>query len=300
MLNVLDDSHDIGVYDEGHKNDETIEQEKVIYKRPAFIVDHPENTYITVEKALEYCGDNSTYSKRCLYLLILLFMLNSFVTMGWPLYFDGNEYKCKNSSGEYVPCDIKTACKNEDKGDIQIVGTRTLTYEFHLICNNGSILLPVAAWIPFANSLYFFGMIMSGLSISILSDWKGRRPLLLISMLISTVSMCLMGVAPNILVCCVLFFFSGFGFAAQEVLSLVYSSEISGKRFRNHSMVILMVVWGASQVLLGFLFNFISYWRYIFVFVIGVPCGLSLIIAYFFLDETPRYLVSRMKFDVYR
>lgn len=141
-------------------------------------------------------------------------------------------------------------------------------------------------------------MILSGVSVSILADWKGRRPALLVSVLVTAAAMSLMGVAPNMLVCCGLFFVSGFGLAAQEIVSYVYSAEISGRRFRNHSMVALNIIWGGSQVLLGFIFQFMSNWRYVFVFVIGLPSAVALLLAYFFLDETPRYLVSQQLFEV--
>ncbi len=141
-------------------------------------------------------------------------------------------------------------------------------------------------------------MILSGVSVSILADWKGRRIALLVSVLVTAGAMSLMGLAPNMLVCCALFFVAGFGFAAQEIVSYVYSAEISGRRFRNHSMVALNIIWGGSQVLLGFLFNFVSYWRFVFVFVIGLPSAGALLLAYFFLDETPRYFVSQLQFEV--
>lgn len=49
------------------------------FKKPAFNVRRPWNTFITIDqvsfnlifKALDYSGDNSTYSKRCLYLLMI-------------------------------------------------------------------------------------------------------------------------------------------------------------------------------------------------------------------------------------
>ena len=91
-----------------------------------------------MRQALEYCGDNSTYSKRCLYLLGFLYMLNSFLTMGWPLYFDGNEFECRSEKGVFVPCDLKKACKFERlEENVRITGKQTLTREFYLICSSG-------------------------------------------------------------------------------------------------------------------------------------------------------------------
>jgi viroplasmin and RNaseH domain-containing protein len=47
------------------------ELEKKRFKKPAFDVPRPQNTFISIDQALEYSGDNSTYSKRCLYILML-------------------------------------------------------------------------------------------------------------------------------------------------------------------------------------------------------------------------------------
>jgi len=46
----------------------SLESEK--FKKPAFNVVRPWNTFISIDQALEYSGDNSTYSKRCLYILM--------------------------------------------------------------------------------------------------------------------------------------------------------------------------------------------------------------------------------------
>jgi hypothetical protein len=54
------------------------------YKIPAFSVDHPSTTYITIDQAMSYTGDNSKYSKRCLYILSILWVIHSMLTMGFP------------------------------------------------------------------------------------------------------------------------------------------------------------------------------------------------------------------------
>lgn len=155
----------------------------------------------------------------------------------------------------------------------------------------------LANWIPFASTVYFSGMMLSGVIIPVLSDIKGRRIVLLSSILFTGILMITIGFSPSILflTCCL--FVTGFGFASIEIMTLVYSSEISGTRFRNHSIVALVTVWGFSQVVLGFIFTFLSNWRYIFVFVIGVPLVLLFGAAIVLFDETPRYLVNGLMFD---
>lgn len=152
-------------------------------------------------------------------------------------------------------------------------------------------------WIPLSSSVYFFGMILSGVLIPFFADWKGRRMALICSSVVTGLGMITLGLSPNVIFLVVMFFIVGIGFAAQEIITLVYCSEISGKSFRNHSMVIILTLSGISQVTLGLMFAFIYYWRHVFVLAIGVPAVLCSIVIYFFLDETPRFLVSKLQFS---
>ena len=59
----------------------------------------------------------------------------------------------------------------------------------------------------------------------------------------------------------------------------------------------LITVWAAAQIIMGLVFNFVGNWRYMFLFVMGAPFLLCVFLAFFYMDETPRYLVSRKKFE---
>ena len=135
-------------------------------------------------------------------------------------------------------------------------------------------------------------MLIRGIVMPIISDVKGRKLSLFVTMLVSGVSVIIMGLSPNILLWSFFIPIAGFGFAGIEIISLAYTAEISGRRFRNHSGAAFLTVWGLSQVLLGFIFTFQNNWRYIFIFVIGLPCLVFFLVAIFLFDETPRYLVS--------
>lgn len=91
---------------------------------------------------------------------------------------------------------------------------------------------------------------------------------------------------------------AGFGLSGLEITSLVYVSEISGKRFRNNSNVVLNIAWGLSQVLLGIIFPLLQNWRFVFVGVMGVPFLGLVLVGFWIFDETPRYLVNKHKIDV--
>ena len=136
------DGEEVEFPDDDAKVDMSIvDIEHMEYKQAAFSVEHPESTFITLEKALEYCGDNSTYSKRCLYVLSLLWLLNGFLATGWPLYFDGNTLKCTDQSGDSYSCNTAQACQLRSS-QVEILGHATITQEFGLICGK-------ANWVPF-------------------------------------------------------------------------------------------------------------------------------------------------------
>lgn len=71
--------------------------------------------------------------------MAIFMMLNSFLTMGWPLYFEGNDFMCKDEFGYYKTCDLKVACKEGRSDEIIIIGKNTLVKDFRLICENGRI-----------------------------------------------------------------------------------------------------------------------------------------------------------------
>lgn len=141
-------------------------------------------------------------------------------------------------------------------------------------------------------------MMVSGIIAPVLGDKRGRKIALIVSIIIAATAVIALGLSPNIVFACGCFFFAGVGFAGIEIVSLVYSTEISGKRFRNHSMVALNIVWAVSQVLLGFIYNFVNYWRYVFIGLMGVPCVLCLLAALYIFDETPRYLAINHRYEV--
>jgi MFS transporter, OCT family, solute carrier family 22 (organic cation transporter), member 1 len=110
------------------------------------------------------------------------------------------------------------------------------------------------------------------------------------------ISLLLCGLSPDITVLLIAITIGGVATSGFETLIYVYTSEVSGGRFRNFSVVTLGFVWAVAQVLTSPLFYIISEWRAIFIGVIAIPFLISLIPTYFFIFETPRYLVSKKQF----
>lgn len=218
--------------------------------------------------------------------------INSFLTMGWPLFFQGNRYRCSDKyTLEDGECNLKLACKAKDT--ILIEGRETLVKDFGLICSK-------ADTISYSNSILFLSMVVSGFVFPLISDYRGRKIALLLGFFISGVSIFAAGFASNFFFWQVCIAVAGFGISGVEIVSLVYVSEISASRYRNHAMVALTTIWAVSQVFLGVIFTLVNNWRYIFTLVMGSPYLISLVISVFVFYETPRYYLSIANFEVSR
>jgi len=94
----------------------------------------------------------------------------------------------------------------------------------------------------------------------------------------------------------VFIFLAGLGVSGFETLAYVYTSEVSGGRFRNFSVVTLGTVFALAQVFTSPVFYIGGDWRNILVIIIGIPFLISLLPTIGLVYETPRWLVSRKQF----
>jgi len=69
---------------------------------------------------------------------------------------------------------------------------------------------------------------------------------MLVSILMGSISIIVLGLTYNIKVLIVSLFSIGFFMNGYETICLVYVTEISAKRFRNFSTVTLLSVWAIS------------------------------------------------------
>ncbi|CAL0305909.1 unnamed protein product [Lupinus luteus] len=132
-----------------------------------------------------------------------------------------------------------------------------------------------------------------------ISDWLGRRPMLIISSVLYFVGSLVMMWSPNVYVLCLARLLDGFGIGLAVTLVPVYISETapseirgslntlpqftgSGGMFLSYSMVFLMS------------FNASPNWR-LMLGLLSIPSLLYFLLALFFLPESPRWLVSKGK-----
>lgn len=263
------------------------------FKKPDIEVARPSKTYIFLDQALLYVGDNSLFSKRILGFFCFLWISYTFLFMGMPLLLEGDRIIfCPTDGGDYEMCPERDACANYPLGQLLIQPSNSIIAEFQLICHRKAL-------IPYINAIIYTSIFFAGPLFSMLSNRFGRKRAVMVAGCLSSAAIICAGLMTNFYLWLALVFLAGGGFVGLEIVGRVYLSEISGSNFRINSMAFLNLVWAASQILLVLVKTVVNYWRYIFVYFMGFGAFAALLVAHmFFMEESPKYLLHKHKIEV--
>jgi MFS family permease len=159
----------------------------------------------------------------------------------------------------------------------------------------------------FLTAAVFMGMLLGGLLCGYLSDIIGRKPCLLYSLGINTIAGFCSAFAPNIDILIGLRIISGIGIGGSVPVVFSLGAEIfpSFTRGKYLSIVAAFFMVGAlyasitAWIMLGKTLNG-SYimpgvtWRG-YAIVSGIPALIAFIVSFYYLPESPRYLMDRGK-----
>ncbi|GMJ02798.1 tonoplast monosaccharide transporter2 [Hibiscus trionum] len=132
-----------------------------------------------------------------------------------------------------------------------------------------------------------------------LSDWLGRRPMLIISSILYFVSGLVMLWSPNVYVLCVARLLDGFGIGIVVTLVPLYISETAPSEIRG-LLNTLPQLTGSGGMFLSYCMVFgVSLmdspsWR-LMLGILSIPSLLYFALMVFYLPESPRWLVSKGK-----
>ncbi|KAJ0085345.1 hypothetical protein Patl1_09355 [Pistacia atlantica] len=130
-----------------------------------------------------------------------------------------------------------------------------------------------------------------------ISDWLGRRPMLIVSSVLYFVSGLIMLWSPNVYVLCLARLLDGFGIGLAVTLVPVYISETAPSEIRG-LLNTLPQFTGSGGMFLSYCMVFgmslttSPSWR-LMLGVLSIPSLLYFALAVFFLPESPRWLVSK-------
>ncbi|KAL4457087.1 hypothetical protein ABPG74_014725 [Tetrahymena malaccensis] len=196
------------------------------------------------------------------------------------------DYDCKGQ----IPaneCDSNWACKQDNFMDYVIINKNSLVFYFDppLICDQ-SYLYDILC------SLSQIGCLVGFLVFSWFADNKGRKTALFWSWMIGTVGVFLSGFSNNIILFAIGFFLQGFGTNPAIIIHFSFLNEHSLGKFRELSSIGVQVFWGIGESFLVLAAYLVPYWRYLILFVFGIPVAL-LNFGIFFVQESPKYLYEK-------
>ncbi|WCJ44751.1 tonoplast monosaccharide transporter2 [Euphorbia peplus] len=129
------------------------------------------------------------------------------------------------------------------------------------------------------------------------SDWLGRRPMLIISSVLYFVSALVMFWSPNVYVLCAARLLDGFAIGLAVTLIPVYISETAPSDIRG-TLNTLPQFTGSGGMFLSYCMIFLMSlapspsWR-VMLGVLSIPSLLYFVLTIFYLPESPRWLVSK-------
>lgn len=159
--------------------------------------------------------------------------------MGFPLLFQPPTFQCYDpQSNNFTLCTEIEACENQEKfeknpeifhnNDPFLIdkenSSHSLVIDFELYCGRKNL-------IGFCGSVFFIGALVAGYIFPKIAEKRGRKEAILLSLLLSGISICIAGLSTSIYFFSLMIFISGIGLNGFETLTLVYITEISGKKF---------------------------------------------------------------------
>ncbi|KAG2319634.1 hypothetical protein Bca4012_054122 [Brassica carinata] len=134
-----------------------------------------------------------------------------------------------------------------------------------------------------------------------ISDWLGRRPMLILSSVMYFLSGLIMWWSPNVYVLCLARLLDGFGAGLAVTLVPVYISETAPPEIRGQLNTLPQFL-GSGGMFLSYCMVFVMSlsdapsWRGM-LGVLSIPSLVYLFFTVFYLPESPRWLVSKGRMD---
>ncbi|KAL8609047.1 hypothetical protein ACOMHN_059860 [Nucella lapillus] len=202
----------------------------------------------------------------------------------------------KRSHVIYRSCDVLVTSKSGDNrsevcaaGEFRYLlpeGEKTVVMEWDLVCDQ-AYLTHLAA------TVYYCGVMLGGFACGYLSDYFGRRPVILAGLAGGTVLGTALGFVQNFPVFLVLRFIVGFLMQGLHMASYIMAVELFPVKERTLAGCVIQVFWGGAVLALGGVAWLLKDWRHIQL-AISLPSVLAL--SYVWLvPESLRWLLAKEK-----
>ncbi|XP_051940762.1 solute carrier family 22 member 7-like isoform X3 [Hippocampus zosterae] len=178
-------------------------------------------------------------------------------------------------------------CQNGWVYDASIMKS-TLATEWDLVCERKRLNKSTA-------TIFFLGVMFGAAVIGHLSDRFGRKIMLLVSFLITSIFGFASALSSSYVMLAVMRFLTGFGASGVSIVGVVLTIEWADIKHRSSLLILLSMDWSIGSVLLGAFAYLVNDWRYLMA-VSTIPL-LPALIYWWWIPESARWLVSQGKID---
>jgi MFS family permease len=246
---------------------------------------------LSVEKALQVCGNNNRYQKIFFIAVTLTWFSVDFISICFPLLELMPNFKCKNELGSWEYCDETKYCEglnnNSQNVDVEITYHNLLT-AFGLYCEKTKVIL--------IGVIYTLGIVSGAFLCSKFSDILGRKPVLLICQLMFAIAGVCMIFSPNAYVLLIVLFLMGVACAGGTMVSYLFIYEVLSLSKRSIYGTLINSSFALAGIVYFTLFRYLQNWVYIACLCIGVDVIAGILILTYF-TESPRYLISKGRIE---
>ncbi|EGR33885.1 major facilitator superfamily protein, putative [Ichthyophthirius multifiliis] len=196
------------------------------------------------------------------------------------LFYQEPVFKC----GDNRCTEDTGGCDKTSKVDYEN-SQKSASLEFRLYCEKRNERI-------YGESLLYFGNLVGLFIFNYISDNYGRLLALISSWILGFIG-CISGVLAKSSVFLNLgMLLIGLGMGAFGVISNVYVSEISNKKYGNLYQLVMYLMWSVSEIILYPTQYFLKEWRKQFIYLIFLP-SFFIFFFLFFLKESPKFLHTK-------
>ncbi|XP_061790154.1 organic cation/carnitine transporter 2-like [Nerophis lumbriciformis] len=167
--------------------------------------------------------------------------------------------------------------------------TATVVSDWDLVCGD--------QWKkPLTTSLFFFGVLIGSFLSGQISDRYGRKIVMFVTLASQTTGMFIMVFSSSWIMFCILYFFSGMFHISNYLSAYVLGMEILGPRVREFFATAgSCLFFAVGYMMLPLHAYFLRDWRWLLL-GLSVP-GYLLLLFWWFIPESPRWLLSQGRID---
>ncbi|CAG00154.1 unnamed protein product [Tetraodon nigroviridis] len=163
-----------------------------------------------------------------------------------------------------------------------------LLSQFNLVCSDSWL-------VDMFQSIFGVGRLVGSLTVGYFSDMYGRKVSVIMTTLLNCMAGISMAVVPSYIYILILRAVIGFGAKGSSTSCYVLVTEIVGVDQRRFVGIIYQMFYSISYMIMSLLAYFITDWRW-FQAAFCLP-SIIFVCCYWFIPESPRWLVSQKKFS---